>query len=76
MFFQFPGPEVIENGELFQFPFPVVLAHAVFFGFPVSGVIETNGVFFQPPFPSQSPSRSLSVPFPVPFADLLCFSRI
>ena len=84
----FPFLGVIENAVFFQFPFPGAIENAVFFQFPFPGVVE-NAVFFQFLFfsvyevlcfssslsLSQFPFSSLPVPFPVPFADSLCFSK-
>ena len=74
VFFQFPFPGAIENAVFFQFPFPGVVENAVFFQFLFFSVYEVL-CFSSSLSLSQFPSSSLPVPFPVPFADSLCFSK-
>ena len=62
----FPVPFLGRDRKCCVFPIPFLqrVRSAVFFQFP-----------FSFPVPFQFPSSSLPVPFPVPFADSLCFSK-
>ena len=72
--FRVPVPGAIENAVFFQFPFSGVIENAVFFQFLFFSVYEVL-CFSSSLSLSQFPSSSLPVPFPVPFADSLCFSK-
>ena len=63
---------MIENAVFFQFPFPGVIENVVFFQFLFFSVYEIL-CFSSFLSVSQFPSSSLPVPFPVPFADSLCY---